>query len=259
VVGAFSDALGAANGKATINSASWINSYEFHVGEVGGDMAVGLLTLLNDGFVQAPEAFVSPSGTIVGQGTIQANLSSEGNIAPGVVVEEGMKQVEMSRTLTIDGNLTIDGGRLEIPVSGLAAGEYGMLDVSGTVDIQNSTIQFQFAEGYLPQMGDQIPFLVAGTALTIDDNTILQYEGAAEGFLYNVSAKGGMLMFKAMNNAVAEVGGEGEGEGEGEGGGSPTACPLPSGAKSSSSFASADFLLLLGLLGTFAYSYRRRR
>ena len=103
-------------------------------------------------------------------------------------------------TLTFGGNVNFGSGTLEIEVGGLAEGNYDVLHVIGAVDIQDSTVVFRFIEGFLPRIGDTVPFLVADGGITIA-NLTMEFEGVADGFLFDVREENGMLMFEALNDA----------------------------------------------------------
>jgi hypothetical protein len=103
-------------------------------------------------------------------------------------------------TLTFGGNVDFASATLEIDVGGLAEGNFDVIHATGAVDIQDSTVLFRFIDGFLPRTGDTVPFLVADGGVTIA-NLVLEFEGVAEGFQFEVREENGMLVFEALNDA----------------------------------------------------------
>ena len=85
-------------------------------------------------------------------------------------------------------------------MAALDEGQFDSLVITGTADLIGTTIQFNFIDGFLPQTGDQIPFLVADGVVTFD-GIIREFTGVADGFDYTVTESNGMLMFEALNDA----------------------------------------------------------
>jgi hypothetical protein len=75
-----------------------------------------------------------------------------------------------------------------------------VIHATGAVDIQNSTVVFTFIDGFLPQTGDTVPFLVADGGLTVA-NLVMEFEGVADGFQFEVTEENGMLVFEALSDA----------------------------------------------------------
>jgi hypothetical protein len=103
-------------------------------------------------------------------------------------------------TLTFGGNVNFGSATVEIDVGGLAEGSYDVIHATGAVDIQNATVVFAFIDGFLPQTGDTIPFLIADGGVTIA-NLAMEFEGVQEGFQFEVREENGMLMFEALTDA----------------------------------------------------------
>ncbi|MCA9427304.1 MAG: hypothetical protein KC994_19645 [Candidatus Omnitrophica bacterium] len=181
---------------------------------IPGEFAGQALVTLNSGsgienwaYLVADRIFVSESGNLIqGSGVVQtANGFIDGGayISTGIRVEDLSKQTTVPRPLTFEGNLTKIGGTIAIGVFDLGANKHGIIEVTGTADIQSATIHFVFQDGFLPKTDDQIPFFMAQGALTVG-TLAFTYEGAAPGFQFDVMEEGGMLVFKAMNDAQPE-------------------------------------------------------
>ncbi|MCC7045564.1 MAG: PEP-CTERM sorting domain-containing protein [Alphaproteobacteria bacterium] len=152
----------------------------------------GHVTVRNGGVLTADVVNVGINGVLDGNGQINAKVSLEGGtIAPG----------NSPGTMTVSGDLTVDSGVIEVEVGGLGASEYDVLNVLGGVTFTGGSILFKFIDGFLPQLGDTLDFLVADTILGLE-NVLFGYEGAAQGFLFDISSVGGgLLRFVAENNA----------------------------------------------------------
>jgi T5SS/PEP-CTERM-associated repeat protein len=168
-------------------------------------LTTGGLYVHNGGVIASGTLYVQRESFLQGNGlihTITATLP--GTVQPGRVdaILGGIKQTGATGTLTIDGNIMMDGGIIEIDAMGLTDGTFDKLVVTGNSDITNATIRMNFIEGFLPTTGDQIPFLeVAG--ISTMTNLSLEFSGVADGFDYEVTESGGMLVFEALNDAQA--------------------------------------------------------
>ncbi|MCK6458133.1 MAG: hypothetical protein L6Q92_16585 [Phycisphaerae bacterium] len=94
-------------------------------------------------------------GTLAGVGTIAANVTNSGVVAPGV----------SPGTLTITGNYTqAASGMLVIEIGGHAPGvEFDRLDVSGTA-LLDGALDASLISTFVPNLGDSFTFLVAGSS-----------------------------------------------------------------------------------------------
>jgi len=201
IVGRFGNKTGA----LTIEEATWTSSGDFLLGQMNlPEAAQGELTL-KDGTLITSEMNVEYTGAVNGIGTIiTPTYLNEGTIAPGIDLFAPTKTTapvedEIGR-LDIDGDFTVDEGTILISVRGTEVGDFDIIDVSGTVNILSATIVFEFIDGYLPKMGEEIPFLVSSVGLTTN-NVILEYSGVAPGFQFDAMEENGILMFRALNDA----------------------------------------------------------
>jgi T5SS/PEP-CTERM-associated repeat protein len=161
---------------------------------VGTDSGHGTYVLADiDAMLTAREVRVGSNGTLLGIGTIDADVVNDGGfIGPGL----------SPGTLNIDGDFTLIDGVLEIEVGGLAAGDFDVLNITGKASFTGGTILFSFIDGFLPSEDDMFKFLVADTVS--DFNSTLAYSGAAPGFEFKVTDGGnGLLIFIALNDADA--------------------------------------------------------
>ena len=102
-------------------------------------------------FSVAGDAFVNaPGGLLNGTGTIDANVSSAGEVAPGL----------SPGVLTIQGNYVQQSdGRLRIEITGLTPEtDYDRLVVTGTVAL-DGRLTIESARGFLPPVGAQFNIL----------------------------------------------------------------------------------------------------
>jgi hypothetical protein len=142
-------------------------------GTVRGDVALG-----PDGVLEAVIVVVGPGGRILGNGSVVASGAvavNGGTVAPGVFVDGGAEAAETDRmdesevalapsagTLTIQGNLTLSSTSvISMEVLGPAA-QQDRIVVSGAATLAG-TLLVQFANGYVPQEGDQFAFIQAGS------------------------------------------------------------------------------------------------
>jgi T5SS/PEP-CTERM-associated repeat protein len=189
------------NGSLRVEDSKLTFNNAFLVGNLG-------TVALNNGSLVAvaadAELRVSTGGLVTGSGSIRvAEPEIFGNVAPGVVISDpkGLPGLDDAiGTLTFGGNVDFASATLEIDVGGLAEGNFDVIHATGAVDIQDSTVLFRFIDGFLPRTGDTVPFLVADGGVTIA-NLVLEFEGVAEGFQFEVREENGMLVFEALNDA----------------------------------------------------------
>lgn len=154
----------------------------------------GHVTVRNGGLLTADVVNLGVNGVLDGNGKINAAISLKGGVlAPG----------NSPGKMTVGGDLTVSSGRIEVEIGGIGDGEYDVLDVLGGVVFNGGSILFKFIDGFLPQLGDAIDFLRADTVAGLE-NAVFAYEGAAGGFLFDVTtlAEGG-LRFLARSDAAA--------------------------------------------------------
>lgn len=164
-------------------------------------ISVGELALTGDGQVPAITGdtltVTGPDSKVTGTGRVFANtvLRNCGQISPG----------NSPGTLVLEGNLDSRGGVLVIELFGLADGEFDVLEITGGATLSGGIVRFIF-RSFVPQKGDQITFLETGGGLTLGDNMRYEYQGANEGFEFDISADGdGSITFTALNDAVDEL------------------------------------------------------
>jgi autotransporter-associated beta strand protein len=88
-------------------------------------------TTINGGVLQVDgsitsNTFVNRQGTLAGTGTVDGNVTNNGTVSPG----------DSPGTLTVNGNFTqANGGTLLIDIAGAYAGEFSVLNVLGTANL----------------------------------------------------------------------------------------------------------------------------
>lgn len=113
-------------------------------------------TLAINGNLDPLSLTICTACTLMGSGTVTANVTSNGMITPGA-------SSTSPGTLTITGNYTQNaGGALTIDLGGTAAGQFGVLDVSGSAAL-NGTLDFTAVNGFTPGAGDDFTFLLFGS------------------------------------------------------------------------------------------------
>lgn len=183
-------------GTVRIENSKW-ETDDFSINDMGK-------VTLDNGTIEADDSFnLNFGGRLEGTGYVDtAEATLDGTIAPGVEVDapKGLQQAGAIGNLTFGGNVDFASATLEIEVGGLAAGAFDVIHATGAVDIQNSTVVFRFIDGFLPRSGDTVPFLVADGGLTAA-NLVLEFEGVADGFQFEVTEVNGMLVFEALSDA----------------------------------------------------------
>ncbi len=151
---------------------------------LGGDAALdgglrklggGTLTLSGNntynGTTTVQAGRLNVTGTHTGGGlyTVKSGgtLGGTGTIASSVLVEAGGRLSPGIDTGTLNtGSLTLSSGsRLDLQISGSALGSYDRLDVSGTANLGDATLNILRAGDYLPELGTTFFFLTSTDAI----------------------------------------------------------------------------------------------
>jgi hypothetical protein len=182
------------------------------VGQVAGGS--GVVDMQNNALVATNGTYITPNGVITGTGVLAVGflgLQNDGTLAPGinmlyplataaVPLSVGHAQ-KVTGTMAISGTLAIGPtGRLEIPLTGSSAGQYGSLAVTGAATL-DGVLALDFRNGYAPIQGDTFTFLNAteGTSGTFDG---VEISGLAPGFEYDLTIVDGQVTLKALNDGA---------------------------------------------------------
>lgn len=107
-------------------------------------------TILNGGALASTTTLNIQGGSLSGFGTITANVSNAGTVAPGL--SPGI--------LTISGNYTqTSGGLLNIEIGGLTAGsQFDQLHITGSATL-DGTLNLRLINGFTPNAGDSFQIM----------------------------------------------------------------------------------------------------
>ncbi len=167
---------------------------------IGADPSASADLNLSGGVLAAQALSKGSGGTFsFTGGTLQVDdvnfslVNNGGTIAPG----------NSPGTMHVAGDLTLNSGLLVIEVGGTAAGEYDRLEVEGVTTLGGSlnVVAVDLGGGiYVPQLGDQIPFLASegGTAGEFD---MVRFPALAEGLEWAI-LPGDVTNFLAVVSAV---------------------------------------------------------
>lgn len=187
------------------------------VGQTGGGS--GVVEMRNNALVAANGVYITPNGVITGTGKLSLGflgLQNDGTLAPSIKVapspapvvsgESIARPQDVTGTLTVSGTLTMGPtGRVEIPVIGKNAGQYGSLAVTDAATL-DGILALRFSQGFAPKQGDTFTFLDVGGAVTgAFDN--VEITGLEPGFEYKLDVIGGQVALEALNDGVPSGGG----------------------------------------------------
>jgi T5SS/PEP-CTERM-associated repeat protein len=153
----------------------------------------GTVIVSNGGTLQAGEVRIGTAGLVGGSGgtIIGSVILDGGTLAPGA----------SPGTLNILGNLTVLDGILKIEIGGTGAGQYDVLNVSGTTMIAGGTVLFEFIDGFAPTAGQTFNFFSGPNAPVVDPGVTFAVGGLQAGFQFDLS--GPALTFVALTDGVS--------------------------------------------------------
>jgi hypothetical protein len=153
-------ALTLQNGQALITTASLSNAGKITIGansslKVGGSLTqtTGVATV--DGTLTAPLGLTLQKGSIVGQGTLVAAVTSDSTVTAGDSTSKAGK-------LTVTGAYAENStGILNVAIGGTTVGtQYSQLAISNEANL-NGTLNIKRINGFLPKVGDTFTILSA--------------------------------------------------------------------------------------------------
>jgi probable HAF family extracellular repeat protein/T5SS/PEP-CTERM-associated repeat protein len=185
------------------------------VGSVGGGAGrIDMEYDQNNAAISTVGTYIAPNGVVSGTGRLSATslgLHNDGTLGPGITVltplaaaagHESIAQTQdVAGTLIVSGTLTMGPtGRIEIPVTGKNAGQYGSLAVNGAANL-DGVLALKFSGGFAPKQGDTFTFLAAtgGISGAFDSVAI---SGLPPGFEYKLTTAGGQLQLEALNDGA---------------------------------------------------------
>jgi hypothetical protein len=224
-------------GEVIINTGSSLNCRNVELG-LAGTGGLGIITL-DGGYLSASEIVrvgqatsgsgwiemgnnatvvagmgmhIAPNGLVSGSGQIilgSMGLLNEGVLGLGISVIPTLVTAPQSPVvaqdspapMVITGTLTIGPtGRLEIPLTGSSAGQYGSLAVTGSAAL-DGMLALNFTQGYAPHQGDTFTFLTAsgGISGTFDS---VEITGLEPGFEYELTIVDGQVTLEALNDGI---------------------------------------------------------
>lgn len=149
----------------------WQNLQYINVGVAAN--TTGSLTVESGGVVASETIVVGPSGALRGDGVIEAHVTNNGIVEPGMPGEEPGAPSGVG-ALTIRGGYTQTpnaGGALRMQIGGFSPGvTHDTLVVEGAATL-GGALHVEFIDGFNPQMGVVFPLLSA-TSITGAFNTI---------------------------------------------------------------------------------------
>lgn len=173
----------------------------------------------NEAVVATNGTYIAPNGGILGDGKLYVGalgLTIEGVLSPGIIVsfppvppaigDESIAQTQdVTGTLIVSGTLTMGPtGRVEIPVTGKNAGQYGSLGVTDAATL-DGVIALKFSQGFAPKQGDTFTFLDIGGAVTGAFDSV-EISGLEPGFEYKLEVANGKVTLEALNDGVPSGG-----------------------------------------------------
>lgn len=154
---------GAFNSGASVT----VSSGQFTIGTGGTVGGAGSFTVQNSAVLRVDGALnkvltVDAGGRVQGTGTINGNVTLDGEIAPG----------NSAGTITVNGSITQKGSTVtKIEIGGTTQGtQYDNIIVTQTVTL-NGQLNVSFFGGYLPTFNDNFVILQAGSILGQWSNT----------------------------------------------------------------------------------------
>ncbi|MEM9386671.1 MAG: hypothetical protein AAGA68_16550 [Pseudomonadota bacterium] len=200
--GALIDLFANGVGSLTELSVSDFGVIDANAGEGDGIVQLGavvsstaVLNVSTAGRLIASEIFVNDGGHLEGDGGLiegDVFITNGGRLAPG----------NSAGILSIDGSLDLDG-TLSAEIFGLDAGQFDVLEVSGSADLSTGRVELLLSDGFLLETGDQLALLTAGEVLGLD-TAQFAFPGIAPDFVFDLTFDGqtGDLVLTALNDAA---------------------------------------------------------
>ena len=179
-IGATSDATGAM--KVIGETAQWWNHGNVYVGaEIfnPADTGAALLELQDGAMLRADAVIVGETGTLRGNGRIDADVTNNGRLAPGLSAGQ----------LDIMGNYTqLDEGTLSIEIGGNNPGiDQDYLNIFGAANLAG-TLDVSLLDGYQFNLGESFDILYASIVFgTFDDLLFPIFNGMTFDIVYDLN------------------------------------------------------------------------
>lgn len=191
-LGAFTGAIGSATlgvDNAAGAPAQWTVNGDLKI----GGLAPGTIALHNSANVTVSQTlFILANGSIGGNGTYSAQtVENDGSNGPGNSVGTLILESDYEQTAT---------GKLTIETSGLGAGEFDVLHVTGNAAL-GGTLEMLFLGDYLPKSGDSFKFLLVDGTIS-GEFAEVTFPQLLPGFQFDTTQVAGGLLFTALNDAV---------------------------------------------------------
>lgn len=146
----------------------------------------GLLNVASGGVVQAVDISIGTTGTVTGDGTLDASVTNLGTLSPG----------NSPGVLTVTGDLTLsDSSVLVLEIAGTAPGAFDRIVIGGQLHA-DGTLRIVRDGSYAPAIGDTFGLLAFAGRTGAFDNVV--FEGFAGSPAFAASFTGDALQITAV-------------------------------------------------------------
>jgi autotransporter-associated beta strand protein len=174
---------------------SGVNTY-------GGDTFVDEGVLKVNGSIESETTVLG--GKLAGTETVEVHMQQAAKVSnQGGTVSPG----DPVGTLTVAGDFEQAQGTLLINIEGAGAGQFGVLNVFGTAELDEGDLQISLLNGFIPTAGDTFAFLLYGDhfgELTLVNPNFdnLHWDVSYEDTMAILTVKGGSVLFPDQGSTL---------------------------------------------------------